>query len=146
MIDPQPPPTIHVLWSGKNSVGKRSVILDRRKPEGLAIIHQIVGRADIVVANMLDDQMGRLGTDAASLGQRNPSAIGLQITATRRRANPTPVSPHVRRPPHSCQIGDAAGTSIQLSGCDMFLPRTGPADDIFTPSRKERERLYREKQ
>jgi crotonobetainyl-CoA:carnitine CoA-transferase CaiB-like acyl-CoA transferase len=83
VIDPQPPPTIHVLWSGENSVGKRSIILDRRKPEGLAIIHQITGRADIVVANMMDDQMGRLGTDAASLAQRNPRAIGLQITATR---------------------------------------------------------------
>jgi crotonobetainyl-CoA:carnitine CoA-transferase CaiB-like acyl-CoA transferase len=82
-MDPQPPPTIHVLWSGENSVGKRSIILDRRKPEGLAIIHQITGRADIVVANMMDDQMGRLGIDAASLAQRNPRAIGVQITATR---------------------------------------------------------------
>jgi len=36
-----------------------------------------------VVANMMDDQMGRLGIDAASLTQRNPHAIGLQITATR---------------------------------------------------------------
>jgi crotonobetainyl-CoA:carnitine CoA-transferase CaiB-like acyl-CoA transferase len=83
VMDPQPPPTIHVLWSGENSVGKRSVILDRRKPEGLAILHQITARADIVVANKMDDQMGRLGTDAASLGQRNLSTIGLQITATR---------------------------------------------------------------
>ena len=83
VMDPQPPPTIHVLWSGENSVGKRSIILDRRKPEGLAIIHQITESADIVVANMMDDQMGRLGIDAASLTQRNPRAIGLQITATR---------------------------------------------------------------
>jgi crotonobetainyl-CoA:carnitine CoA-transferase CaiB-like acyl-CoA transferase len=71
------------LWSGENSVGKRSIILDRRKPEGLKIIHQITDRADIVVANMMDDQMARLGIDAASLNQRNPHAIGLQITATR---------------------------------------------------------------
>jgi crotonobetainyl-CoA:carnitine CoA-transferase CaiB-like acyl-CoA transferase len=83
VMDPQPPPTIHVLWSGENSVGKRSIILDRRKPEGLKIIHQITDRADIVVANMMDDQMARLGIDAASLNQRNPHAIGLQITATR---------------------------------------------------------------
>ena len=83
VMDPQQPPTIHVLWSGENSVGKRSMILDRRKPEGLAIIHQLTERADIVCCNMMDDQMGRLGVDAASLGQRNPRAIGLQITATR---------------------------------------------------------------
>jgi crotonobetainyl-CoA:carnitine CoA-transferase CaiB-like acyl-CoA transferase len=83
VMDPQPPPTIHVLWSGENSVGKRSIIVDRRKTEGLAIIHQITGLTDILVANMMDDQMARLGTDAASLAQRNPRAIGLQITATR---------------------------------------------------------------
>ena len=83
VMDPQQPPTIHVLWSGENSVDKGSIILDRRKPEGLAIIHQITERADIVCCNMMDDQMGRLGVDAASLGQRNPRAIGLQITASR---------------------------------------------------------------
>ena len=83
VMDPQQPPTIHVLWSGENSVGKRSIILERRKPEGLAIIHQLTERADIVCCNMMDDQMSRLGVDAASLGQRNPGAIGLQITATR---------------------------------------------------------------
>ncbi len=83
VADPQHAPTIHVNWSGENSVGKRSIILDRRIPEGLKIIHQITGRADIVVANMMDDQMARLSIDAASLRQRNPHAIGLQITATR---------------------------------------------------------------
>ena len=83
VMNPQPPPTIHVLWSGENSVGKRSIILDGSKPEGLAIIHKITGQADIVVANKMDGQMGRLGTDAASLTQHNPRAIGLQITATR---------------------------------------------------------------
>jgi len=83
VMDPQQAPTIHVMWSGENSVGKRSIILERRKPEGLAIIHQIAARADIVCCNMMDDQMGRLGVDAASLAQLNPRGIGLQITATR---------------------------------------------------------------
>lgn len=83
VMDPQPPPTIHVLWSGENSVGKRSIILERRKPDGLELIHQITGHADIVVVNKMDDQMGRLGIDAASLAHRNPRAIGLQITAAR---------------------------------------------------------------
>jgi crotonobetainyl-CoA:carnitine CoA-transferase CaiB-like acyl-CoA transferase len=83
VMDPQHAPTIHVMWSGENSVGKRSIIVERRKPEGLAIIHQLTGRADIVCANMMDDQMARLGIDAASLDHRNPRTIGLQITATR---------------------------------------------------------------
>jgi crotonobetainyl-CoA:carnitine CoA-transferase CaiB-like acyl-CoA transferase len=83
VMDPQHAPTIHVMWSGENSAGKRSIILDRRKPEGLAVIHRLTERADIVCANMMDDQMARLGIDAATLSQRNPRGIGLQITATR---------------------------------------------------------------
>jgi crotonobetainyl-CoA:carnitine CoA-transferase CaiB-like acyl-CoA transferase len=83
VMDPQHAPTIHVMWSGENSVGKRSVILDRRTPDGLRIIRQITGQADIVVANKMDDQMTRLEIDAASLGKRNPRSIALQITATR---------------------------------------------------------------
>ena len=83
VMDPQQPPTIHVMWSGENSVGKRSIIVQRLKPEGQAIIQQLTGRADIVCGNMMDDQMGRLGVDAAGLSQSNPRAIGLQITATR---------------------------------------------------------------
>ena len=83
VMDPQHPPTIHVMWSGENSAGKRSVIVERRKPEGRAIIQQLTEHADIVCGSMMDDQMVRLGVDAASLTQCNPSAIGLQITATR---------------------------------------------------------------
>jgi crotonobetainyl-CoA:carnitine CoA-transferase CaiB-like acyl-CoA transferase len=83
VMDPQHAPTIHVMWSGENSAGKRSIILDRRVPEGLHLIHQLTERTDIVVGNMMDDQMARLGVDAATLAQRNPRAIGLQITATR---------------------------------------------------------------
>jgi crotonobetainyl-CoA:carnitine CoA-transferase CaiB-like acyl-CoA transferase len=83
VMDPQQPPTIHVMWSGENSVGKRSIILDRRTPDGLKIIRKIAYGADIVVANLFDDQLARLGVDAATLTQQNPRGIGLQITATR---------------------------------------------------------------
>ena len=89
VMDPQPPPTIHVLWSGENSVGKRSIIVDRRKTEGLAIIHQITGGTDILVANMMDDQMARLGTDAASLAQRNPPRSACRSPRHARAARPT---------------------------------------------------------
>ncbi|MEA9393389.1 CoA transferase [Acerihabitans sp. TG2] len=83
VMDPQHAPTIHVMWSGENSAGKRSIILDRRHPDGLNIIHQLTAKVDFIVANMMDDQMTRLGIDAATLAQRNPRAIGLQISATR---------------------------------------------------------------
>ncbi|MGH8388881.1 MAG: CoA transferase [Pseudomonas sp.] len=83
VMDPQQAPTIHVMWSGENSVGKKSIIVDRMKPDGLAVIQKLAATADIICANMMDDQMVRLGVDAATLTEQNPRAIGLQITATR---------------------------------------------------------------
>ncbi|WP_376099925.1 CoA transferase [Roseomonas sp. CCTCC AB2023176] len=83
VMDPQHAPTIHVMWSGENSAGKRSIILDRHKAEAQAITQRLTDTADMVCANMMDDQMVRLGIDAASLARRNPRAIGVQITATR---------------------------------------------------------------
>ncbi|MGH8422997.1 MAG: CoA transferase, partial [Pseudomonas fluorescens] len=61
----------------------KSIIVDRMKPDGLAVIQKLAATADIICANMMDDQMVRLGVDAATLTEQNPRAIGLQITATR---------------------------------------------------------------
>ncbi len=114
VADPQHAPTIHVMWSGENSVGKRSIILDRRTPDGLNLIHQITGRADLVVANMMDDQMARLGIDAASLRQRNPRAIGLQITATRGERH----GPRHHDKGYDPSIQGAAGVMTRFGGPD----------------------------
>jgi crotonobetainyl-CoA:carnitine CoA-transferase CaiB-like acyl-CoA transferase len=80
---PEHPPTAMVTLAGETAVGKSSIILDVDTDEGRAILHRIVSKADMILANKVDKQLARLGLDRAALGTLNPQAIGLQITAHR---------------------------------------------------------------
>ena len=85
-IDPMRPqhsPTIMVTFAAETAVGKRSMILDTDTVEGRAILHRLVSRADLIVANKLDSQFTSLGLDRVSLEALNPSAIGIQLSAHR---------------------------------------------------------------
>jgi crotonobetainyl-CoA:carnitine CoA-transferase CaiB-like acyl-CoA transferase len=55
--------------------GKRSVAINLKEPDGLAILHQLVARADIVQHNMRYDAAERLGVDYESLRAINPALI-----------------------------------------------------------------------
>ena len=69
-IDPMRPqhsPTIMVTFAAETAVAKRSLILDSDTDEGRAILHRIVAKADMVIANKLDSQFARLGLDPESL-------------------------------------------------------------------------------
>ena len=55
--------------------GKQSITIDLKQPEGLAILHDLVRRADIVQHNMRYDAAERLAVDYESLKQINPSLI-----------------------------------------------------------------------
>jgi crotonobetainyl-CoA:carnitine CoA-transferase CaiB-like acyl-CoA transferase len=80
---PEHSPTIVVTWAGEFGAGKQSIILDAHTQEGLEIIQKMVKKADIILANMLDDQMQRLGLDPQTLWSLNPKAIGVQLLAYR---------------------------------------------------------------
>jgi crotonobetainyl-CoA:carnitine CoA-transferase CaiB-like acyl-CoA transferase len=55
--------------------GKRSITIDLKQPEGLAILHDLVRRADVVQHNMRYDAAERLAVDYESLKQVNPDLI-----------------------------------------------------------------------
>jgi crotonobetainyl-CoA:carnitine CoA-transferase CaiB-like acyl-CoA transferase len=55
--------------------GKRSICIDLKKPEGLAVLHRLVADADVVHSNMRRDALARLGCDEASLRPHNPTMI-----------------------------------------------------------------------
>jgi crotonobetainyl-CoA:carnitine CoA-transferase CaiB-like acyl-CoA transferase len=82
-IRPQHSPTIMVTFAGETAVGKRSIILDTEAVEGRAIVHRLVSGADMMLANKLDAQFARMELDRESLAARNPSAIGVQLSAHR---------------------------------------------------------------
>jgi crotonobetainyl-CoA:carnitine CoA-transferase CaiB-like acyl-CoA transferase len=55
--------------------GKRSICIDLKKPEGLAVFLRLVASADVVHSNMRREALVRLGCDEASLRRHNPSLI-----------------------------------------------------------------------
>ena len=63
----------HIAYGANR--GKRSVGIDLKTAEGLAVLHRLVERADVVHSNMRREPLYRLGIDEASLRQVNPRLI-----------------------------------------------------------------------
>ena len=55
--------------------GKQSITIDLKRPEGLAVFHDLVRTADVVQHNMRYDAAERLGVDHESLKTINPNLI-----------------------------------------------------------------------
>jgi crotonobetainyl-CoA:carnitine CoA-transferase CaiB-like acyl-CoA transferase len=55
--------------------GKRSITIDLKQTEGMAVLHDLVRKADVVQHNMRYDAALRLGVDYESLREVNPSLI-----------------------------------------------------------------------
>jgi crotonobetainyl-CoA:carnitine CoA-transferase CaiB-like acyl-CoA transferase len=55
--------------------GKRSICIDLKNPDGLAVFRRLVAGADVVHSNMRRDALKRLGCDEESLRPVNPAMI-----------------------------------------------------------------------
>jgi crotonobetainyl-CoA:carnitine CoA-transferase CaiB-like acyl-CoA transferase len=62
------------------NLGKKSMALDIRQPEALSIVHQLVAKADVVVASYKPGDAEKLGVDEITLRSLNPKLIYAQIT------------------------------------------------------------------
>lgn len=60
--------------------GKRSVAIDLKRERGLALVHALAERADVVVASFLPDALVRFGLDAQTLRARLPRLIYATLT------------------------------------------------------------------
>jgi crotonobetainyl-CoA:carnitine CoA-transferase CaiB-like acyl-CoA transferase len=59
---------------------KRSVALDLRDPEELALARELVGRSDVMVDNFKPGGLERLGLDPGELRESNPRLVHCSIT------------------------------------------------------------------
>jgi crotonobetainyl-CoA:carnitine CoA-transferase CaiB-like acyl-CoA transferase len=59
---------------------KRSIAVDMKKPEGLALAKQLIGRADVVVENYRPGVAGRIGLHIEQLRDANPRLIWASIS------------------------------------------------------------------
>jgi crotonobetainyl-CoA:carnitine CoA-transferase CaiB-like acyl-CoA transferase len=63
----------HIAYGANR--GKRSICIDLKTSEGLAVLHRLVERADVVHSNMRRDALRRLQCDEDSLRAVNPDII-----------------------------------------------------------------------
>src|SRR5688572_8874704 len=59
---------------------KRSLTLDLKTPEGIAVLRRLAARADVLVENFRPDVKERLGIDYAALRALNPRLIYASIS------------------------------------------------------------------
>ena len=63
-----------------SNLGKRSLCIDARKPQGREAIERLAAQADVLVENFRPSVMARLGLDAAALCARHPALVYLSIS------------------------------------------------------------------
>ena len=82
---------------------KRSIRLDLRRPEGVALLERLIERADVLVENFRAGSFERLGFGEASLRALNPRLVHLAIGGYR------PDSPDAARPGYDFVIQAESG-------------------------------------
>jgi crotonobetainyl-CoA:carnitine CoA-transferase CaiB-like acyl-CoA transferase len=67
-------------YFGQLNCGKRSMVLDLKSPDGVAVARRLAAVSDIVVENFRPGVMQRLGLDYATLAAKNPRLIYCAIS------------------------------------------------------------------
>lgn len=104
---------------------KKSVAIDLKSPQGLALFHQLVEQSDIVLSNFGAGVPARLGIDFDSLSKINPRIITCTVTGFGSEG------PGSDRPAFD-QVAQAAGGGMSITGQDPEHPvRSGiPIGDL----------------
>jgi crotonobetainyl-CoA:carnitine CoA-transferase CaiB-like acyl-CoA transferase len=98
---------------------KRSIVLDIKKPDGLAALHRLIEKADVFVSNVRPEALTRAGLDHASLAKKNPKLIHCSILAFGRGGR------YYNRPaydPIVQSLSGVAGTLERATGEPRFVP------------------------
>jgi crotonobetainyl-CoA:carnitine CoA-transferase CaiB-like acyl-CoA transferase len=76
------PPFLHgeSLWFMSVNRGKQSLALDIAAPEGKELLLRLVSQCDVILLNLVARTQRKLGLDAKSLRQLNPSLIHVSLT------------------------------------------------------------------
>ena len=73
-IGPRKSPKMGAFFLTSNR-SKRSIVVDLKRPEGIAILQKLVAKTDVVLHSMRTPAAKRLGLDYPSLLGTNPSLV-----------------------------------------------------------------------
>ena len=103
---------------GKVLQGKESIALDLRAPEGLAIVHEIARRSDVVLQCYRAGVAARIGIDEAALKAVNPGLVYLNAPGYGIDG------PYGGKPAYAPSIGAASGVSLTDAPLGGARPET----------------------
>lgn len=98
---------------------KKSITCDIAKPEGQALIRQLVGKCDVLLENYKVGDLKRYGLDYASLREVNPRLIYCSLTGFGQ------TGPYAPRPGYD-SIFQAMGGLMSITGLPDEAPGGGP--------------------
>jgi len=99
---------------------KRSVVLDLKKPAGLAALMSLVKTADVLISNVRPAAMARLGITYAKLSQSNPRIIVLSLVGYGQKG------PYAAKPAYDDLVQGVAGISALVALAGAKEPRYAP--------------------
>jgi itaconate CoA-transferase len=67
----------HFVWVNRS---KESIALDLKQPQALAVLHQLIAKADVLVQNLAPGAAQRMGLGAAALRAKHPRLIACDIS------------------------------------------------------------------
>ncbi len=94
---------------------KRSITLNFKEPQGIAILKKLAAKADVVVENFRPDVKHRLGIDYETLRQANPALVYASVSGFGQDG------PYAKRPGYD-QIIQGMGGLMSVTG----IPGQGP--------------------
>ena len=103
---------------GKVLQGKESIALDLRAPEGLAVVHEIARRCDVVLQCYRAGVAARIGIDEAALKAVNPGLVYLNAPGYGIDG------PYGSKPAYAPSIGAASGVSLTDAPLGGARPET----------------------
>jgi crotonobetainyl-CoA:carnitine CoA-transferase CaiB-like acyl-CoA transferase len=109
----------HTAMSIVAGRGKRSLALDLKAPEGLAVARRLLGGADVVLESNRPGVMARLSLDYAAARALRPDVIYLSLTGFGQSG------PYAHRPGLDTVIQAYSGLTLANAGADGVPHRVG---------------------
>jgi CoA:oxalate CoA-transferase len=100
----------------QQNVGKRNISIDFRKPDGVALLIELVTKADVLIENYRGGVMDRLGIGWTTLAAANPKLVMCSISGFGQQG------PESQRQAYASVIQSEAGWVSRLSECDNRRP------------------------
>ena len=100
-----------------NNRNKRSIVLDLKTPEGVAIAKRLAGDADVFIQNFRPGVMKRLGLDEPVLRALNPGLVYVSISGFGFEG------PYAGKPVFDPLIQSLTGLTTVQAGSDEARPR-----------------------